>query len=185
VDAKGDALVSWTQAGKRQSVIVPPHGQLYHGGSLAGADVSRRAAVPGLSLAVAARRTPGGALWALQEWQVEPGGPIELHLARWKGAPTHLALAFDGTRLTGRATFQGRPVTRTTFTLEGKHPRIYVYLDFWTGAWHRMLGLAPKADGSFSVLVRPSWKGTRYRAIVAGPNIGSTLAPDVQTVVSG
>ena len=184
VDAKGDALVSWTQAGKQQSLFVPPHGQLYHGGRLAGPDVSRRAAVRGLLLAVAVRRTPDGTLWALQKWH-EPGGPVELHLARWKGAPTRLFLALNGTRLIGRATFQGRPVTGKTFTLEGKRPRIYVYLDYWTGAWHRMLGVAPKADGTFSVLIRPGWKGSLYRATVAGPNFGSTLAPDAQTVAFG
>jgi hypothetical protein len=185
VDSKGNALASWMQAGKQQSLIVPPHGQLYHGGSLAGPDVSRPVAVPGLPLAVAVRRTPDGTLWALQAWQVEAGGPVELHLARWKGAPTQLTLAFDGTRLTGRATFQGRPVTGTTFTLEGKHPRIYVYLDYWAGAWHRMLGVPPKPDGSFAVLIRPNWRGTRYRATVAGPNLRSTLAPDARAVVAG
>src|SRR5712692_9203089 len=167
VDDRGDAQVSWTRAGRHHSLFVPPHGQLYHGGSLAGPDVSRGAAVPGLSLAVAARRTPDGTLWALQKWH-EPGGPVELHLARWKGAPTHLFLAFDGTRLTGRATFQGRPVAGTTFTPEGKRPRIYVYIDFWTGAWHRMLCVTARADGSFSVLVRADWKGSLYRATVAG-----------------
>lgn len=186
VDAKGDAQVTWIEAGKQQSLIVPPHGQLYHGGSLSGPDVSRRASVPGLPLAVVVRRTPDGRLWALQEWQVQPGGPVELHLARWKGAATQLELALAGTRLTGRATFQGRPVTGTTFTFEGKHPRIYVFLDYLAGgSWHRMLGIVPKGDGSFDVLIRPSWKGTRYRATVAGPNVGSTLAPDAQAVVAG
>jgi hypothetical protein len=43
-----------------------------------------------------------------------------------------------------------------------------------------MLGVRPKADGTFSVLLRPSWIGTRYRASVSGPNIGTTLAPDAQ-----
>ncbi len=48
VDARGDALVTWMDAGKRQSLFVPPQGQLYHGGSLAGPDISSRTAVPGL-----------------------------------------------------------------------------------------------------------------------------------------
>jgi hypothetical protein len=48
-----------------------------------------------------------------------------------------------------------------------------------------MLGVAPKADGTFSVLIRTAWKGSRYRATVAGPNAGTTYAPDAQTVISG
>jgi len=161
---------------------------LYHGGSLSGRDVSRPASVPGLPLALAVRRTPDGRFWALQHWEVQPGGPVELHLARWRGAPTKLALSFDGTRLTGTASFQGKPVTGRTFTLEGKHPRIYVYLDCFAcggkAGWIRMIGVAPRADGSFAVLVRPSWQGTRFRATVAGPNAGTTFAPDAQAVIS-
>ena len=68
-------------------------------------------------------------------------------------------------------------------------PKFYVYLDcFGCGGragWSFMLGVAPKADGTFSALIRPNWKGTRYRATVAGPNAGTTYAPDAQTVISG
>jgi hypothetical protein len=185
VDARGTAEISW----HGQSVIVPAKGQLTHGGSLAGADVSKPASVRGLTLALVTRRTPDGTLWALQSWQVEPGGPSEVHLARWKGAPTGLALSSDGGRVTGSATFQGKPVTGTTSTLEGKHLRIYVYLDCFAcpaahGArWARMLGVAPKPDGTFAVLIRPEWLAKRYRATVAGPNIGTTFAPDARVVL--
>ncbi len=48
-----------------------------------------------------------------------------------------------------------------------------------------MLGVSPHPDGSFAVLLRPSWRGTRYRATVAGQNSGSTLAPDAQATLSG
>lgn len=190
VDANGTAEVSWRSGGARQTVIVPARGRLYHGGSLSGPDVSRAASVPGLSLALAVRRTPDGRLWALQTWQVEPGGPKEVHLARWKGAPTKLMLSSDGVRLTGTASFQGKPVTGRTFTLEGKRPRIYVYLDCFAcpaatgGGWARMLGVAPRADGSFAVRLRPKWLGKRYRATVAGPNVGTTFAPDARVVSS-
>jgi len=44
--------------------------------------------------------------------------------------------------------------------------------------------VAPKADGSFGVLLRPSWLGRRYRATVAGPNVGTTYAPDVQAEIA-
>jgi hypothetical protein len=43
-----------------------------------------------------------------------------------------------------------------------------------------MLGVAPKADGTFAVLLRPQWMGKRYRATVAGP----AYAPDAQAVVA-
>jgi hypothetical protein len=190
VDARGTAVVSWRSGGARQTVLVPARGHLTHGGSLAGADVSKPASVPGLPLALAVRRTPDGTLWALQAWQVQPSGPAEVHLARWKGAPTKLTLSSDGLRLTGSASFQGKPVTGRTFTLEGKRPRIFVYLDCFAcpaahgGGWGRMLGVAPRADGSFAVRLRPDWIGKRYRATVAGPNIGTTFAPDARAVVS-
>jgi hypothetical protein len=189
VDARGTAVISWVQGGLRQTLTVPAHGQLFHGGSLS-RDVSRVAPAGALANALVVRRTPDGRMWALQSWSARPGGPVELHLARWKGAPTKLTLAYDGSRLTGRAEFQGKPVTGTSPTLEGKRLRIYVYLDCsgCPGAgsgWKRMIGVAPKTDGSFSVLVRPEWKGKRFRAFLLGPNIGATLAPDAQAIVTG
>jgi hypothetical protein len=184
VDAAGTAQVTWKQAGAPQSVIVPMKGQLSRGGSLSGRDVSRPAPSVRLPLAVIVRRGPGGMLYGLQRWQVQPGGPVELHLARWSGAPPVLRLAAEGGRLTGSAAFQGRPVSGVTSTLEGKRLRIYVYLDCLgcpgaTG-WSRMIGVAPKADGTFAVFLRPSWVGRRYRATVAGPNVGATFAPDAR-----
>jgi hypothetical protein len=187
VDRAGDALVTWKEAGRSESVLVPPTGQLTHGGSLAGPDLSRPAPVPGLPSAVVTRRTPDGRLWALQELQVGAGPQVWLDLSRWQGAPTSLTLTTDGTRLQGRLSFHGAPVSGTTFTPAGLHPRIYVYLDCFgcpgQPGWSPMLGVTPRADGSFAVYLRPSWKGTRYRATVAGPNTGSTLAPDAQTLV--
>jgi len=189
VDSRGTAVVTWVQAGARQAVTVPARGQLAHGGSLSG-DVSRPAPKTGIANALVVRQTPDGRTWALQAWHQTPGGPFDLHLARWKGAPTKLTLAYDGSKLSGRATFQGKPVTGTSPTLEGRQLRIYVYLDC-TGCpgagtgWKRMLGAAPKADGSFSVFVRPEWKGKRYRATVAGPNVGATFAPDAQAIAAG
>jgi hypothetical protein len=186
VDAKGDALVRWPQ----DSVFVPPKGQLFHGGSLSGPDVSRRVGLA-LPMALTVRRTPDGTLWALQSWVVEPGKPPEVHLARWKGAPTKLTLASDGIRVTGTVSFQGKPVTGRTFTLEGKRPGIYVYVDCFgcpaakPGAWARMTTPAPRADGSFRVHLRPEWMGKRYRATVSGPNIGTTFAPDARAVIAG
>ena len=188
VDARGTAQITWTQGGAQQSVIVPMKGQLSHGGGLSGPDVSRPAAGGRIPLAVVVRRGPGGLVYALQRWQAQPGGPIELHLARWTGAPTALRLADDGMRLTGSVSYHGAPVTGFTTTLEGKRLRIYVFLDCLgcpgSSGWSRMVGVSPKADGTFGVLLRPSWKGRRYRATVAGRNVGTTFAPDAQTEIA-
>jgi hypothetical protein len=189
VDARGNAEITFLSRGSPDTVIVPPRGQLHHGGSLSGPDVSRPASTPKLPLALSVRRTPDGGLWALQSWSATPGAPPDLHLARWKGAPTTLMLATDGTRVTGAASFQGKPVTGRTFTLEGKRPRIYVYLDCFAcggraAGWTPMTAVAPKADGTFRVYLRPAWKGSRYRATVAGPNLGTTFAPDAQAIIT-
>jgi hypothetical protein len=187
VDARGDAEVGWTLGGARQYIVVPPHGLLTHS-RLQTSDVSRKAPAAGLAHALVVRTGPGGTTWALQRWQVA-GKPPEIHLARWKGAPTLITLVFDGTKLSGRVMFQGKPVTGTSPTNSGKRERIFVYLacSGCGGAtgWRPMLGVAPQADGTFSVAVRPAWIGREYRASVAGPNIGSTLAPDAQVVVAG
>jgi hypothetical protein len=185
VDAGGTAEVSWG-AGGRQTVIVPPKGQLSHGGTLSGSDVSKPARVPGLPLARVVRRTPDGRFWALQEIALKPGAPLDLHLARWRGAPTVLTLGVAEDTLEGRATFHGRGLSGRSYTLEGKHPLIYVYLDYFAaGAWHRMLGIAPTQDGRFAVTLRPVWQAaSRYRASMIGPNIGSTFAPDAEATIA-
>ena len=189
VDARGYAEVSWTADGSRKTQLVPPTGRVLPGGRISGPDVSRPVRVPGLPFVRVVRRTKDGTLWALQAWQAKPGEEPSLRLARWKGAPTRLELTLADDRLEGRATFQGRPVAGSTTTPEGTRVRIYVYLDCFgcpgsRNAWARMLGVTPKADGSFAVRLRPDWQGRRYRATVAGPNLGSTLAPDAQAVVS-
>jgi hypothetical protein len=188
VDSHGDALVTWHQGATTESVLVPPSGQLSHGGVLSGADVSRRASDPGLPDAVSVRKTPDGRLWALQEIQVGAQAPVELDLSRWRGGPTVLSLSLDGSRLRGAVSFHGTPASGASFTLAGAKPRIYVYLDCFgclgRSGWNPMLGVAPRRDGSFAVLLRPTWRGSRYRATVVGKNIGSTLAPDAETTVA-
>jgi hypothetical protein len=186
VDSKGTAEVRFTSLGRPDTVIVPAKGQLYHGGSLAGPDVSRRVSTPKLTNAIVVKATPDGRLWALQRMRLKPGGPLDLHLARWRGAPTRIELQVDGLFLEGRATFNGRGVSGRSYTLEGKRPRIYVYLDYFAGGtWRRMVGVAPKPDGSFSLFLRPAWqRATRYRATIPGPNIGANLAPDAEALIS-
>jgi hypothetical protein len=186
VDAKGTAEVRFVSGGRPDTVIVPAKGQLTHGGSLPGPDVSRRVPTPKLPHAVVVKRTPDGRLWALQRMRLKPGAPLDLHLARWRGEPTKIEFAVNGDRLEGRATFAGRGVSGRSYTLEGKRPKIYVYLDHYAGgSWRRMLAVAPKPDGSFSAFLRPAWQqASRYRASMPGPNIGTSFAPDAETTIS-
>lgn len=193
VDTRGFAEVSWRDVrGFRRTVLVPPRGRLLPGGRIAGADVSRPVALA-LPLKVVVRRTPDGRLWALQRWRVQPGRPEELHFARWRGAPTQIRAEVvrmpAATRIEGSVRFAGRPVFGYSPTPEGRRIRLTAYLDCHvcmlseTG-WGRMLGvfLRPTA-GSFGVLLRPPWEGAAYRVTVAGPNRGTTLAPDARVVV--
>jgi hypothetical protein len=182
-DAAGNVGVSWLQGGARSELVVPMHGQVYHS-ALPGHDVSRPGSAGGLPFGAVVRKTSSGWYVALQRWDVA-GQPSALHAARWKGAATQLTLNVTPTRLTGRVTFQGKPVTGFSPTPAGKRVRIYVYVDCFgcpaaRHGWSAMLGLRPKADGTFATLLRPSWRGRRYRAAVQGPNIGATLAPDAQ-----
>ena len=194
VDARGYAEVSWRDArGARRTVLVPPRGRLLPGGRISGRDVSRAIGLP-LAMKVVVRRTPDGRLWALQRWRVQPGRPEELHFSRWRGAPTALtatAVCCRGTgeTLEGSATFAGRPVFGFSPTPEGKRLRAVVYVDCFgcplsPRGWARAIGLFPRApDGSFSLFVRPAWLGPRYRLTLAGPNRGTTFAPDARLVV--
>ena len=186
VDAHGYAEVSWTAGGLRKYLLVPPRGKVLPGGRLPGRDVSKRAAAPALAFRRALRRTPDGRLWALQAWRVSASGPIELHFSRWRGAPTAITLALEGGRLTGSASFRGRPVTGSSPTPQGVLVRHFAFLDCFgcggTADWLRLAGVAPRADGSFAYALRPHMEGTRYRATIAGPNRGTTLAPDASAV---
>src|SRR5262245_55209960 len=87
VDSAGNAEIDWTTSGgARRSLLVSPSGGLVYGGRLAGGDVSAPAAAP-IPFALSVRRTPDGALWALQAWQRLAHGPVELRFSRWRGEP--------------------------------------------------------------------------------------------------
>jgi hypothetical protein len=182
-DAVGNAEVGWNGTMLR----IPLGAKVAHV-ALGARDVSRPSSVPGLPFSPTVRRTPSGWFVALQRWEVAGQAPA-LHLARWKGAPTQLTLTVNGTHIDGTATFQGKPVTGSSPTPSGTQMRIYVYVECFgcpaaPSAWSPMLGVTPKADGSFQVLLRPAWIGSRYRASVQGPNVGSTLAPDAQATAT-
>ena len=191
VDARGNAEVSWSSGGVRRTLLVPAVGLYLPGGRISTADVSRPTTITGLPFARATRRGPDGTLYALQTWRVEPTGPVELHFSRWKGARTTVTLAGEpasgSERLVGRAQFQGKPVAGYSRTNSGIRYRIFAFLDCFgcpKPAWRRIGGVAPRADGTFRLLVKPNFRGMRYRVTIAGPNLGSTLAPDASAITT-
>ena len=183
VDAAGNAEVSWTASGERRYVFVPPTGRVYPGRRLTAPDVSTSTNTVAVPFRRVLRRTPDGRLWALQAWRLQPGGPVELRFSRWRGGPPQVTLTgtprFNGELVTGRATFAGRPVPLFSPTPEGKRIRSYAYLDRAAGSgWSRIAGAATRADGTFRLFVPAGKLGPRYRAVLPGPNVGTTLAPD-------
>lgn len=185
VDALGNAEVSWSAGGSRRTLLVPAVGLYLPGGRISTPDVSRPTTIPALPFSRVVRRGPDGTLYALQTWRVEAGGPVELHFSRWKGARTTLTLTAEpaaaSERLVGRAQFQGKRVAGYSRTNSGIRYRIFAYLDCFAcpkPGWRRVTGVAPRADGTFRLLVPPGSRGSRYRATIAGPNLGRTLAPD-------
>ena len=191
VDAKGWAEVTWTSGGRRQSLLVPPTGRVFPGRRLAGADVSRPTTEVKLPFARVVRRTPDGRFWALQAWRVAKGGPIELRFSRWRGAPTEVDLTATPRRqtelLSGRATFQGRPVTGYSPTPAGTRILLAAALDCFTclgsRGWVRFTQVRTRANGSFAATVPLRARAARYRVTIAGPNRGATYAPDASAVV--
>src|SRR5262249_13274752 len=125
VDAKGKAEGDWTEHGARETMLVPstrrdlPNRQISH------PDLSKSASGVTLPYLRVLRRTPDGRLWALQSWRVQPNGPVELRLSRWKGEPTAVRGTVDGGRLTGTATFQGHGVFGFSPTTAGTPIRLY------------------------------------------------------------
>ena len=189
IDARGNAEVSWSSGGTRRTLLVPATGLYLPGGRLSTRDVSRPTTVPGLPFSRVTRRGPDGRFYALQTWRVEPGGPVELHFSRGKGAPTTVKLAAEplstSERLVGRARFQGKPVAGYSRTNSGIRYRIFAFIDCVAcqgPAWRRIGGVAPRADGTFRLLVKSKDLGRRYRVTIAGPNLGSTLAPDASSI---
>ena len=167
----------------RRYVFVPPTGRVYPGRRLAAADVSTSSTAVALPFRRVLRRTPDGRLWALQTWRVQPGGPVELRFSRWRGAPPKVTGASEP-RFEGELDLRPRHVRRASGpalspTPEGKRIRSYAYVDRATASgWSRIAGVATRADGSFRLFVPPGKLGARYRAILPGPNVGTTLAPD-------
>jgi hypothetical protein len=173
--------VSWTEGGAHHTLLVPKAGRVLPGGRLAGSDGSK-AANAAIPFKRVVRRAPDGWLWSLQTWSITPGGPVELRIARWHGALPALTLALeDGNTLTGTATQDGKPVSRYSRSFAGQRLRVFVYLDALAGGkWERIGGVAPAADGTFRRFVPQELQAaSQFRAILTGPAVGRTIAPDV------
>jgi hypothetical protein len=183
VDAKGNAEISYTSEGERKTVLVPIKGAVLPGGRIATADVSKAAKKPALPNMKVLRRGPGGWIYALQTWPAR-GGPVELRFSRWKGAPTKLTFTARNVRrgisLQGRVTVAGKPIPIRSRVPGGMFQREYVYLDQRiAGQWKILGGVAVKRNGSYQrVVYLAGPTGSRFRASVAGPNVGTTYAPD-------
>jgi len=184
VDARGWAEISWTAAGGRRFLLVPPKGRVLPGGRLTRPDVSTPTRAVAIPFRKVLRRTADGRFWALQMWRVHPDGPLELRFSRWRGRPTQVAIEsvesqLDGYVVTGRATFHGQPIPLSSLTPEGKRIRSYAYIERATPTgWQRLGGVRVRADGTFARFV-PAVGTPRFRAVLPGPNVTSAVwAPD-------
>jgi hypothetical protein len=190
VDARGNAEVSWTHAGQRHYLLVPPTGRFLPGARLPGRDVSRATTAVAIPYRRVLRRTPDGRYWALQTWRVAFARAVELRFSRWRGAPTRITLATEPFRrtelLTGRATFQDRPVTGYSPTNAGTRILHSVFADCFacagTAGWTRFGAKRTSSEGSFSITVPLDRRAAKYRVSITGPNRGTTLAPDAAAV---
>jgi hypothetical protein len=188
VDASGDAEVTWVGDGGSHSVLISRDGSLHFGGGLEGPDVSRPVSGLELPWQVAVRQTADGSFYGLQERRRLDDGPVELRFSRWQGAPTKLTLAavcckWGSVNVDGAASFHGRPIFGYSATPQGAPLDPFgrnVYLDSLQGGhWERMMGiLTHRPTGTFSLWIRPEWRGTDFRGTIPGPNWGWTLGPD-------
>ena len=190
VSRSGTAQITWREHGRTRTAIVSGDRVRYRGriGAHAG-----RAVRPSVAYGVAEVVLPNGTHYALQRvrrlGQFGARGAPELRFARWRGAKPHLALtgewAYNGKlpRICGTATYHGRPFFGARHTLSGRPLDALgrnVYIDVLRpGGWFRIMGVLTRPRG-FALLIRtPEWRGTRYRALVPGPNVDGDLAPDV------
>ena len=148
-----------------------------------GRDVSQRVSGVQIPFRVVVRRTPDGAFWALQSWRRRPTDAPELRFSRWRGEPAQVtaqvACCQDGSEVVrGQVLYHDRAVANA---------RVYIdcyacslNLDGWASVAHRQTS----ATGAYALVIRPEWKGTRYRATLLGPNFGWVRAPDMRVLAS-
>lgn len=187
----GSAQITWREAGRTRTAVVRGDHIAYN--ARIGPRHSGRRVAPGVAFGLAAVDLPNGTHYALQRvrrlGQFGQLGPPELRFARWKGEQPRLSLtgewAYNGRlpRVCGTATYHGRPFFGMRHTLSGRPLDEFgrnVYIDVLRGgSWFRIMGVLTRPKG-FALLIREAaWRGSRYRALVPGPNVEGDLAPDV------
>ena len=187
----GSAQITWREGGRTRVAVI--RGSRVSYSSRIGARHIGRHVAPSVAYGIDEVVLPGGRHYALQRirrlGQFGALGAPELRFARWRGAKPELALtgewAYNGRfpRVCGTATYHGRPFFGGPHTLSGRPLDALgrnVYIDVLRGArWFRIMGVLTRPKG-FALLIRESaWRGSRYRALVPGPNIEGDLAPDV------
>jgi hypothetical protein len=182
VDAQGNAQVTFTSRGASKSVVVSGS-SLHFGGGLSASPTAKHV-TPTVPFALVQFRLPNGEQIALQRLhrtgQFGVLGPEELYLARWYGAPTSLTLVQSGGRICGTVTYHGKAVYGGAHTAAGNPLDALgrnVYLDALRPAgWYRLLGVLARPKG-FALAITGDRSGSRYRALVVGPNVMGDLAP--------
>ena len=181
VNAAGSAEVGWTDAtGTRHYALIPAAGRCaQHGVRMRGRDVSERVSRVPIPFATVVKRTPDGALWALQRWRRRLDRPPELRFSRWRGAPA---------RPTADATCcrRGRPFVRGRVTYHGRAVvGARVYIDALRSArnrdgWSRVSVARTGSNGRYRFVIPRDAQGSRYRVTLLGPNFGWVRAPDMR-----
>jgi hypothetical protein len=193
VARNGSAQITWREGGRTRTAVVRGDRASYSG--RIGAGRAGRHVAPSVAFGIDEVVLPNGTHYALQRvrrlGQFGQRGAPELRFARWRGEQPRLALtgewAYHGRfpRICGTATYHGRPFFGTRHTLSGRPLDALgrnVYIDVLrSGGWFRIMGVLTRPRG-FALLIRDSaWRGSRYRALVPGPNIDGDLAPDVMS----
>jgi hypothetical protein len=187
----GSAQITWREGGRTRTATVRGDRVVYRG-RIGAHRIGRRIA-PDVAYGIDEIVLPGGTHYALQRvrrlGQFGRRGPPELRFARWRGRQPELALtgewAYHGRfpRICGTATYHGHAFFGDRHTLSGRPLDAFgrnVYIDVLRGSgWFRIMGVLTRPRG-FALLIRDAaWRGSRYRALVPGPNIDGDLAPDV------
>jgi hypothetical protein len=187
----GSAQITWREGGRTRVAVI--RGSRVSYSSHIGAHRTGRHVAPQVAYGIDEVVHPNGTHYAIQRvrrlGQFGSLGAPELRFARWRGAKPQLALtgewAYHGRfpRVCGTATYHGRAFFGGAHTLGGRPLDAFgrnVYIDVLRGTrWFRIMGVLTRPKG-FALLIRESsWRGSRYRALVPGPNVDGDLAPDV------
>jgi hypothetical protein len=187
----GSAQITWREGGRTRTAVVRGSHIAYRA-TIGRHHVGRHIA-PDVAYGRDEVVLPDGTHYALQRirrlGQFGRLGAPELRFARWRGAKPRLSLtgewAYHGRfpRICGTATYHGRAFYGGAHTLSGRPLDAFgrnVYIDVRrSNGWFRIMGVLTRPRG-FALLIREAaWRGSRYRALVPGPNLDGDLAPDV------